>query len=576
MLVITLIPNFLITSAQDIDILYGVKIELRDGVQLNATIYKPHEQKEALPVICTMTPYINDTYHERGTYFAANGYVFASIDVRGRGSSDGTFEPFTQEANDGYDIVEWLAKQPYCNSKVAMWGGSYAGYNQWATTKKLPPHLKTIVPAASVRPGLDFPISNGIGCSYAIQWFTSVSGKIGNDNLFQDYYFWKSKYTERYEKDIAFNKFDSLVGNPDKNFKKFTAHSFMDNYFKNMSPNEKEYNQMNIPVLTITGCYDSDQPGALSYYREFMTNAPLSAKNNSYLIIGPWDHGGTRTPRKELGGLTFGDAALLNMNDLHKQWYDHILKDSVKPMFLQNKVAYYVTNTDKWKYAASLKEIGKTTDTFYLNSANSTQNDIMHSAFLQPDAPENKTIPATYVYNPLDKRLGAIELNWSVLTNQTMAYDIKNDGVIYHSAQFENETEVSGFFELKAYIQTDVKDVDIVANVYEIKLDGSSVFLTSNAIRARYRESLETEKLLLPGEINLFDFKDFSFISRVIEKGSRLRLLITSPNSIQIQKNYCSGGIVADESAKDAHIAHVKIYNDSNHPSILIMPFVNN
>jgi uncharacterized protein len=115
-----------------------------------------------------------------------------------------------------------------------------------------------------------------------------------------------------------------------------------------------------------------------------------------------------------------------------------------------------------------------------------------------------------------------------------------------------------------------------MASVYEIKNDGTSVLLTTQTIRARYKDDLEKEKLLQPGEISLFHFKNFPFISRVIEKGSRLRLIISSPNSIYAQKNYCSGGVVADETAKDAQTAHIKIYNDSKHQSVLLIPVVKN
>ena len=90
-------------------------------------------------VIFTLTPYISDSYHARAAYFASHGYVFALVDVRGRGNSGGDFEPFANDAHDGYDIVEWFAKQPFCDGKVAMWGGSYAGFDQWATAKELPP-----------------------------------------------------------------------------------------------------------------------------------------------------------------------------------------------------------------------------------------------------------------------------------------------------------------------------------------------------------------------------------------------------------------------------------------------------
>ena len=162
---------------------WGVKVPMRDGVKLNATVYQP-DAKDALPVIFTMTPYISDTYHDRAMYFARNGYVFALVDVRGRGNSGGEFEPFANDARDGHDVVEWLARQPWCNGKVAMWGGSYAGFNQWATLKEFPPHLATIVPAAAAHPGVDFPAPHNIFVSYDIQWLTFTSGVTPNAKLF--------------------------------------------------------------------------------------------------------------------------------------------------------------------------------------------------------------------------------------------------------------------------------------------------------------------------------------------------------------------------------------------------------
>ena len=94
-----------------VDLELGVKVPMRDGVTLNATVYRPGGQKEPLPVIFTLTPYSADTYHDRAMYFARHGYVFALIDVRGRGNSGGAFEPFVKEARDGHDIGR-MARPP--------------------------------------------------------------------------------------------------------------------------------------------------------------------------------------------------------------------------------------------------------------------------------------------------------------------------------------------------------------------------------------------------------------------------------------------------------------------------------
>src|SRR4030042_3360394 len=124
-------------TSPKIDFIWSLKIPMRDGVRLNATLYKPKAGKPA-PTIFTLTPYVADGAHLRGIYFAQRGYVVAAIDSRGRGNSDGIFEPFATEARDGCDIVEWLASQPWCDGQVAMWGGSYGGSVQWVVLTKTP------------------------------------------------------------------------------------------------------------------------------------------------------------------------------------------------------------------------------------------------------------------------------------------------------------------------------------------------------------------------------------------------------------------------------------------------------
>src|SRR6476469_2520016 len=185
----------------DYDLRWAVKIPMRDRVELNSTLCLPNSVNTTpvrTPVIFTLTPYISDSYHARAAYFASHGYVFALVDVRGRGNSGGEFEPFANEPRDGHDVVEWLANQPFCNGKVAMWGGSYAGFNQWATLKEFPPHLATIVPAAAAHPGVDFPAPHSIFASYDVQWLTFTSGVTPNAKLFGESAFWIDKFRERY------------------------------------------------------------------------------------------------------------------------------------------------------------------------------------------------------------------------------------------------------------------------------------------------------------------------------------------------------------------------------------------
>jgi uncharacterized protein len=170
---------------KNVDFRWGIRIPMRDGVELNATVYRP-KGGEAAPAIFTLTPYIADSYHERAYYFAQRGYAFLLVDCRGRGNSGGTFEPFVNEGRDGHDVVVWLAGQPWCSGAVTMWGGSYAGFNQWMTLKEFPPQLRTIVPAASAHAAVDFPFFKNIFYPYEMQWLTFTSGVTGNANLFAE------------------------------------------------------------------------------------------------------------------------------------------------------------------------------------------------------------------------------------------------------------------------------------------------------------------------------------------------------------------------------------------------------
>ena len=196
----------------EVDLTWGVKIPMRDGVLLNATLYRP---KSSLPnpAIFTMTPYIADSYHPRAWYFARQGYPFLLVDCRGRGNSGGDFEPFMVDEKDGHDVVEWLAVQPWCDGQVAMWGGSYAGFNQWMALKASPLHLSTIVPAAAAHGAVDFPFLRNIFYAYEMQWQTLVSGVTGNANLFEEWLFWIDKFRQLYLEQRPFKELDQVIDN---------------------------------------------------------------------------------------------------------------------------------------------------------------------------------------------------------------------------------------------------------------------------------------------------------------------------------------------------------------------------
>ena len=572
-------------ATADYDLRWGVKIPMPDKVELNATLYLPKAKDGALsktPVIFTLTPYISDTYHARAAYFASHGYAFALVDVRGRGNSGGEFEPFAQEPRDGHDVVEWFAQQPFCDGKVAMWGGSYAGFDQWATAKEFPPHLATIVPAAAAHPPLDYPSLDNVGETYDVQWFTLTSGRAAQNNLFADQKFWRTKFLDAYKKHIAFKTLDSFVGNPSANFQRILKHPTADAYYDATVPTTEQFEKITLAILTITGQYDGDELGALTFYRDHIANASPEARAKHFLIIGPWDHAGTRTPTDEVGGVKFGPGAIVDLNDLHRQWYEWTMKNGPKPEFLKNQVAYYLLApgnsgaNGEWKYADDFAGLVANPKGFYLDSKNGDANGVFRSGTLTEKKPGNGA--DQYVYDPLDTSRGenveGVEPNEKTAgIDQRFPLSIGKDGLVYHTDPLPAETPLIGCPKLSLWISIDTPDTDFEADLYEIQPDGTSIALWSDVRRLRYRESLREAKLVKPGEIVKCDFDPGLFVARRLMKGSRLRLVISSPNSIFWQKNYNSGGIVADETAKDARTCHVKVYHDAVHASVIELPF---
>jgi uncharacterized protein len=276
-----------------------------------------------------------------------------------------------------------------------------------------------------------------------------------------------------------------------------------------------------------------------------------------------------------------GAACLLDLNDLHRQWYDWTMKKGAKPEFLKNQVTYYVLapgnkgDSGEWKYADSLQTLTANPRTFYLDSKNGDANGAFRSGELSETPPKEGS--DRYAYNPMDTHRGE-EVEGTESDEKTAGIDqrytlsIGPDGLVYHTEPLPDETPLIGCPAVTLWVSIDTPDTDFSADLYEIQPDGTSIALWTDIRRLRYRESLREGKLLKPGEIVKCAFNPGLFVARRLMKGSRLRLVVSSPNSIAWQKNYNSGGVVAEESAKDARTAHVQVYHDATHPSSIQLP----
>jgi putative CocE/NonD family hydrolase len=549
---------------------YRVRIPMRDGVKLGATLFLPRGLDKPRPAIFSHTPYTADLYHPEGAYFSTQGYPYLAVDMRGRGDSEGVFAPFGSEIPDAHDIVEWIAKQPFCNGKVAGNGHSWVGYTQWAAVRGGATSLATIVPLSSPWVGLDFPINNNIFYAFAVPWLAHTDGHTQRNTMMRDGLFQVTEQMRFLESGLPFRKMDQFYGIESKPFQEWVSHPRQDDYWDARNPTPEQLAGLTMPVLTMCGYFDGDQPGALEFYRQHTRLA--GAKARHYLVMGPWGHDQVRKPEAEFFGIKVGADSVIDALKLHRDWFAFAMEDGPQPDFLKKWVAYYVMGADKWRYADTLDGITARYETLHLGAEGNP-----HSAYragtLGP-RPAGKAVPSRYVYDPRDMSGLILELSQtqSHLIDQTALLTDATDKLVFQSAPFETDTEISGTFKFAAWIALDQPDTDFLVSIHDIAPDGTSMFMTDHRMRARHREGLRTEKLIATKAPLRYDFDRFAFVSRQIKAGNRIRLVLRAHQGIAWQRSYNSGKPVADETRADARTVTVRLFHDAAHPSALSVP----
>ncbi|MCK9909697.1 CocE/NonD family hydrolase, partial [Microbacteriaceae bacterium K1510] len=197
-----------------------VRVPMRDGITLAVDIYRPKAEGR-YPAIVIRTPYVKTTkaIFENGTYYAENGYAVVYMDVRGRGDSDGEFVPYQNEAEDGYDSIEWVAAQPWCTGDVGTMGGSYLARDQWLAAVTQPPHLKAMICSVSPSdPFVEWP--TGVPTPHHLCWLYMTSGRVMQNVDLVD---WESIYHH-----LPLATMDQLTGRPSPHWQEEMKHPYLD------------------------------------------------------------------------------------------------------------------------------------------------------------------------------------------------------------------------------------------------------------------------------------------------------------------------------------------------------------
>lgn len=526
------------------------KITLKNGTTLTVTIARKRENTSPLPVILTNNIYAGEFIDAAIAKKAATyNYVGTVVNTRGKRDSEANNNPFEDESQDLYEVIDWISKQPWSNGKIGMMGGSYLGFSQWATAKKLHPALKTIVPQVSVGIGIDYPAQNNVFMSYMMRWIRYVTNnKLTDEADFNNYTKWDSVNTTWYKSGKSFRALDTISGKPNKIFQRWLDHPGYDQYWQKMVPYKDDFAKINIPILTTTGYYDADQIGALYYYKE---HHKYNKRPNHYLVIGPYDHGAAQSyGYNYASGNLIDPVARISIDDLAFSWFDYTLKNEKKPDLLQNKVNFQVMNTNTWKHVSSLDKMHSSTLKFYLQDR---KNNV--SVFDKPKLEQ-------FTKQTIDfKDRTPKDLYYAVSPQDSV--NVTNY-VYFESEVLDKDIILSGNLSGVFNISVNKKDFDSSTQLYQVQPDGKIFSLSSHLARASYAKNNSVRQLLKPGKKEQIPIKNSMFMSKKIEKGSKLILLVGVNRSKNWQVNYGTGKDVSDETIKDSgEPMEIKWYNDS-------------
>lgn len=545
-------------------------LPMRDEVKLATDVYFPKTQMGKFPVILIRTPYKKESSELDGKYYASRGYVVAIQDVRGRYASEGEWEPFVHEGEDGFDTIEWLAAQEWSNGKVGMIGGSYLGWVQfWAAVQK-PPHLVTIIPnVVPPDPFYNFPYEHGSFFILAALWWAEmVEREAGSDLTMRKFFEIGSR---DYEKDLdhlpVIDIDLNIFGKKNRYWREWIKHNVNDSYWERANYLDK-LKDLNIPVFLQSGWFDGDTMGSkLSYLR-------LKESSCKYikLILGPWGHSDMPI---NLWGKDLGEKGTVDLQSLYLRWFDYWLKEIENRILEEPLVELYAMNSNQWlkgdSYPLPQTEFTK----LYLNSSEGA-NTLKGDGRLVWKMPENGKDYDAYTYDPGDPTpawqfrasKGGRE-RYEEITNE------RQDVLVFETKPFQEPLTIAGPMSAKLYASSSALDTDWFITIFAFSDDQGPIPLGNpwgrGTIRARFRNSLSQPELLDPGKIYEYAI-DLWHTGITLERGWRIRVEVTSAFFPFFSRNLNTGG--HNEMETDFVKAEQKIYHSEEYPSHILLPVV--
>lgn len=555
----------------------GVVVPLTDGTRLRATVLRP-ATPERVPVLVYRTPYgAENALREYTTFRHAveRGYAVVVQDVRGRYASEGVFEPYRHEGRDGFETIEWAARQPWSNGRIGSFGLSYPGAVQWLAALERPPHLIAMVPAMTFASPRRFFYANG---AFDLSWIDWIWNDITPDarvhlNLegprtdAAAEAEWQAR-APAWHATLPLARLD-LLRDVAPYYYDWLRHPPEDPWW-NWAEVEGRQGQVPAAVLNLSGWYDDyyGPDGATRNYAALVAARPPGEARTA-LLIGPWVHGVDSTQTAQAGERRFAAGARIDYDALVLDWMDHFLRGTDNGIERRPPVRYFVMGLNQWRESMVWPPPARATSWYLTRAAPGHPGGLTLTV---PRAAGGKRAESRFISRPDDP---VPDRYWQVAGAHDYRYLAeRTDLLTFETAPLERDTEVTGPVVAEIHVACDCRDFDLWARLYDVDASGSAWNLMSagnDVLRASYREPARGRQLLEPGRTYLLRIAG-PVTSTVFGRGHRIRLQISGSFAPGYSRNLQTGERESESAATRA--ALLRVSHAPGAASRLILPIV--
>jgi uncharacterized protein len=547
-----------------------IEVSMRDGVVLRANVFRP-DADGRFPALLMRTPYGKPA----GGFarYVRSGYVVVTQDTRGRNASDGEWVPYTAEhtgdAEDGFDSVEWLALQPWCNGRVGTFGASYNAWMQWMLAKLRPPHLVAMCAYSIPLENTEVDWMGAFRPGRRIKWWMTSMAPDLRRRKGLDPPHTREEALEIWD-DIEYMRWLGFM--PWLDFPKYLPPGlaeYAEDWLKNPGRRSWHFDRIHadveVPNLDFSGWYDHCG-GTMQHLGLMQKNGRTEiARAQTRLVIGPWNH--SSLGKRKVGDIDFGPQAELDLEHMIIRWFDRWLKDADNGVDREPAVRYFVMGSEEWKTADAWPPPGSDTLALHLDSGGDAHL-ADGSGALQEPTPAHAGVDS-YTYDPNDPvpTIWTRALFTEPADRRRLEY--RPDILIYRTPPLDTPVEVVGSPVVMLHAATSARDTDFFARLVDEHPDGPAVEISYGMVRARHRLSIERENPIKPREITEYEIQLGPTACRFLA-GHRIRLEITSSDFPNHDRNHNTGG--NDLAETTLVVAEQEIHHSERHPSRLILP----